>query len=72
MRLNSLDGGESYYRLIIDNVKFENNKIELWLSGYEAPSRENLKSETAPFNFDSALPFQHPLGFPRQAKNKYS
>ena len=62
------DGGESYYRLIIDNVDFDSNEIELWLSGYEAPSRENLKSESAPFCFDKALPFQHPLGFPRQEK----
>jgi len=64
------DGGESYYRLEIDNVDFNKNEIELWLSGYEAPSRDNRKSANAPFGFDKILPFQHPLGFPRQIQLK--
>jgi hypothetical protein len=62
------DGGESFYRLEIDNVEFEKNNVELWLSGYEAPSRNSLEAEKAPFGFDKALPCQHPLGFPRQIK----
>lgn len=64
------NGGESFYRLEIENVDFEKNKIDLWLSGYEAPSRNSVESANAPFGFDKALPFQHPLGFPRQLKLK--
>ena len=62
------DGGESHYRLEIENVDFDKNQIELWLSGYEAPSRKSSESTNAPFGFDRVLPFQHPLGFPRQTK----
>jgi hypothetical protein len=64
------DGGELHYRLEINNVDFEQNEVELWLSGYEAPSRNSLESAKAPFGFDKVLPFQHPLGFPRQIKIK--
>ncbi len=64
------DGGESFYRLEIENVDFEQNKVKLWLSGYEAPSRNCLESVNAPFGFDKVLPFQHPLGFPRQIELK--
>ena len=62
------DGGESHYKLEIENVDFDRNEIELWLSGYEAPSRSSVKSAEAPFGFDNVLPFQHPLGFPKQIK----
>jgi len=62
------DGGESHYKLEIENIDFDRNEIELWLSGYEAPSRNGLESADAPFGFNKALPFQHPLGFPRQIK----
>jgi hypothetical protein len=65
------DGGESYYRLEIENVDFDQNEVELWLSGYEAPSRNSRESANAPFGFDKVLPFQHPLGFPRQIKIKF-
>ncbi len=64
------DGGESHYRLEIEDVDFEQNEIELWLSGFEAPSRSSIESSKAPFGFDKTLPFQHPLGFPRQIKIK--
>ena len=64
------DGGESHYRLEIENVDFDQNDVELWLSGYEAPSRNSIESADAPFGFDKVLPFQHPLGFPRQIKIK--
>jgi len=64
------DGGESHYRLEIDNVNFEQNEVELWLSGYEAPSRNSMESAEAPFGFNKVLPFQHPLGFPRQKQIK--
>ena len=62
------DGGESHYRMEIENVDFEQNEVELWLSGYEAPSRNCIVSANAPFGFDKVIPFQHPLGFPRQIK----
>jgi hypothetical protein len=62
------DGGESYYRFELENVDFDKNEVQLWLSGYEAPSRNSRESTNAPFGFDKVLPFQHPLGFPRQIK----
>lgn len=65
------DGGESHYKVEIENVDFERNEIELWLSGFEAPSRSSMESSKAPFGFDKVLPFQHPLGFPRHIKIEF-
>jgi hypothetical protein len=54
--------------LEINGVDLEQNDVEIWLSGYEAPSRNSIVSENAPFRFENALPYQHPLGFPKQIK----
>jgi hypothetical protein len=59
------DGGESYYRVEIFGVDPDADDLELWLAGYEAPSRECVKTKVAPFGFNKSIPYQHPLGFPR-------
>ncbi|MCP3967503.1 MAG: hypothetical protein GY750_06960 [Lentisphaerae bacterium] len=57
-------GGETYCRLILSGENINSNDLELWLSGYEAPSREAVVKQSAPLGFDDCLPYQHPLGFP--------
>ena len=62
------DGGCSFYKVEINNIEFKQNELEMWLSGYEAPSRQSLNTNEAPFGFSRALPHQHPRGFPRHIR----
>ena len=55
------EGGEAFFNVELEGASFD--QLEVWASGYEAPSRETGSSEK-PFEFPTLLPPQHPLGFP--------
>jgi hypothetical protein len=67
--INIPDGGEFFYKLEISGLVPE-DKVEIWATGWEAPSREKMVMAKGPANFKSksSLPFQHPLGFERLLK----
>ena len=54
-------GGEAFFNIEMEGTSFD--QLEVWASGYEAPSRE-AGPAAKPIEFPSILPPQHPLGFP--------
>jgi len=70
-RIFSIDipnGGIAHYHLQLMSFEPSKMEIEIWASGYEAPSRNYLNCANAPLDFRKCLPFQHPLGFPIAVK----
>ncbi len=56
-------GGESYIRISF-GMGISSKDLEVWLLGYEDPSRNALLCKQAPCRFTRSLPPQHPAGFP--------
>lgn len=54
-------GGDTYFRLDLYGPFVE---LELWATGFEAPSREGIVRRKSPVGI-SVLPPPHPFGFPR-------
>ena len=62
------DGGEAFYQMIFNDIDPENASIEVWASGYEAPSRNAIVIDKAPPEFEKCLPYQFPYGFGREIR----
>ncbi|MBR4674130.1 MAG: hypothetical protein IKP00_06650 [Victivallales bacterium] len=55
------EGGEAFFNIELNGASLD--QLDIWASGYEAPSREAAPAQN-PIEFPTLLPPQHPLGFP--------
>jgi len=59
------DGGQFFYHLQISGADVSRTKVEMWVAGYEAPSRQEIIMDRPPYEFKQILPYQLQQGFIR-------